>query len=313
MASETVTIYCKDQQTPTPDLVDGVLIRVFNAAGDTFITQDYTGNVIPGAVEFTLDGDDPPNTYTIRMSKVGVAFDGSIGDESKSPQSIDIYSPPAASPTGTNDFDVYGETFTRPTATNPRLCRCSGYFFKPNGGAYEDMEIEIHNQLNPTIVDGNAIMQEIHNLSVVSADSSGYVEIDLYRNGVYRVFLRGLESCTRTIYVPDASSVNIVNLVFPYVSDVIYAPTSVSIAVDATEDVTPTVYVSDGRTLTGTANEDVEYTIADESVATVAVGDVLTITGVSSGSTTLSASRIDESTVVIPDGITQTPLSITVT
>jgi hypothetical protein len=310
MASETVTIYCKDEVTPTPNLVDGVLIRVFDDAGDVFITQDTTGNVITGAVEFTLDGDDPPITYTIRMSKTGMAFDGSLGDQSKSPQSIDIYSPASQSPTGTNDFDVYGETFALPTATDPDMCRCSGYFLHTNSQPYTDLRINIYNIFNPTTVNNRAI---IGGRIDIEPDSTGFVEVDLYREGQYKVIASGIDTLPRIIYVPDASSANLVNLMFPVVSQVTYAPSSVSVAVDGTDTVVTTVYSSDGRTLTGTASDDVTYTVADEDVASVLAGsDDLTITGISSGSTTLTATRTNTS-ILPDDGITQTPLSITVT
>ena len=83
---------------------------------------------------------------------------------------------------------------------------------------------------------------------------------------------------------------------------------------DEEVDVVPTVSVSDGRTLDDASIDDVTYTVADEDVAIVSVGnDKLVITGVSTVSTTLSATRMDESIVIVPDsGVTQTPLSITV-
>ena len=126
MANETVRIFVEDQQTPTPSPIENVLVRVFDSTGTTFLTENYSD--VSGIADFTLDGDDPPNEYQIRLSKNGVAFSGSLGDDSKSPQLIQVYSPPSSAPNGKNDFTVKGETFTRPVATDPRLCRASGFF-----------------------------------------------------------------------------------------------------------------------------------------------------------------------------------------
>ena len=125
MAVETVRIYTEDE---LGDPLEGVLVRFFDD-NDAFVTQQYSSLVGGEAyAEVSLDGDDPtPVDYTIRMSKTGVAFDGGLGDSSRTPQSISVYSPPGASPPTSNGFTVVGQTFTRPTASDPRLCRCSGF------------------------------------------------------------------------------------------------------------------------------------------------------------------------------------------
>jgi len=309
MASETVQIFVEDEQTPTADPIDQVLVRVFDAAGVVFISQDYTD--VNGIADFTLDGDDPPNEYQIRLSKVGVAFDGSLGDDSKSPQLIEVWTPAASSPSGTNDFTVKGETFSRPVATDPRLCRASGFFKRADGSPYPNLDVIFTPRFKPAVVDGDSVMWgDIH----ARTDEDGYLEIDLYRGGEYSVEVETLEDCQREVVVPDASSENLVELLFPVVEQVTFVPTSVSISVGETVEVTPTVVGSDQRVLDGAAGEDVEYEAADSDVASVSVGsDTISITGLAAGSTQLDVSRRDESIVVIPDaGITYTPLSITV-
>jgi hypothetical protein len=73
MGSVTVTIQTVDDQAiPAP--LDGVLVRVFDAAGTTFITQGNTGAVVSGQVQFTLFGDGPGVNYTLRLSKAGFSF-----------------------------------------------------------------------------------------------------------------------------------------------------------------------------------------------------------------------------------------------
>lgn len=309
MASETVTIYCYDQGSA---LLDGVLIRVFDSTGATFITEGITGSVISGAVEFTLTGDNPPEQYTIRMSKIGVSFTGELGDENKSPQSITIYSPASASPTGTNDFEVSGVVATLPSATDPRLCRCSGYVVNYSGQPLADVTIRIEGIKSPLIVDDILVWGNSLN---ATTNSDGYVEVDLYREGEYKAMIAGLEDEYRPIYVPDRSSFNINHLLFTVVDSVTYSPASVSVAEDAEQDVTVTVVASDLRTLEGAASEDVTYTVADENVASVEVAeDKLVVRGIAAGSTTVTATRKDTTIVQLPEAtITQTPLAITVT
>ena len=309
MAAETVRVFVVDQQTPTPEPIENVLVRVFDATGATFITQDYTD--VNGIADFTLDGDDPPNEYQVRMSKTGVAFDGSLGDDSKSPQLIEVYSPAAASPSGTNDFTIKGETFSRPVATDVRLCRASGFFRRADGQPYPNLDLIFTPRFKPAIVDGDSVMWgDIH----VRTDEDGYAEIDLYRGGEYSVEVETLEDDQREVVVPDTSSENLVELLFPVVEQIVFDVGSVALSVGETADVVPTVIASDQRVLEGPAGGDVEYTVEDSTIASVSVqSDKIVITGLAAGSTQLNVSRRDESIVVIPDsGITYTPLPITV-
>lgn len=317
---EVVKFFLTDQSA---DPILGVLVQVFDITGTTFITQDYTVDVAGDAVaEVTIDGDAAPIQYTIRMSKTGVAFDGSQGDDSKSPQSIDVYSPAAGAPNGNNNFNIQGETFALPTATDPRMCRCSGFFKDGAGRALASLDIYLINQFLPAVVDGYGILGERLDLR---SDEDGYVQLDLYRDGIYRAMVQSLQAAEidntgaivfpREIVVPDRSSANIVDLLLPIVVGVVWDPTSVTVAAGAALDLTPTITASDFRELTGTALEDVSFEIEDTDVATVECqSDKLVITGVASGTTNLVVARLDESIVKIPDpGITGSPLLITVT
>jgi hypothetical protein len=317
MALETVKIYAWDQNG---DALEGVLVRVFDETGTTFIGQNTTALVGSDAIaEFALDGDDPPISYTIRLSKTGVAFDGALGDEYKTPQLIAIYSPPANSPTGKNDFDVKGETFERPVATDPRLCRCSGFFKDASGRPLPNLDLFFINQFRPAVVDGNAVMGERLD---ARTDEDGYLELDLYRGGIYEVYVQSIQAATvdgevftREVHVPDQASANLIILLFPVVGEVVWTPAVVSLAAGDTLDLVPLVKGTDGRELTGTAIEDAVYEVEDPTIATIQVGaDTIIVTGVLPGTTNLVVSRKDQTVVIVPDpGITGSPLAITVT
>jgi len=316
---ETVKVYVKDQSSSP---IVGVLVRVFDAAGAVFITQNYTTLVSGRAVaDFTLNGDDPPISYTIRMSKTGVAFDGNQGNASKSPQLITVYSPPALAPNGTNYFEVTGQTFTRPVATDPRLCRASGFFKDATGQPLPGMDIEIINQFNPAIVDGYGVMGAKIDLRT---DEDGYVEVDLYRGAEYHVMLQGLEAAEadptgaivfeRDVVVPDMASINLLDLLFPIVSSIDFGVASISLAVGEILPIEPVVTASDHRVLTGAACEDVVYDTEDLDVAAVyAEADRIVVTGRGAGTTQLTAVRKDQTIVIIPStDILGQPLTITV-
>lgn len=316
---ETVKFFLTDQNS---DPILGVLVRVFDAAGATFITQDVTVDVGGDAVaEVTVDGDDPAISYTIRMSKTGVAFDGSLGDDSKSPQLIEVYSPPASAPTGKNDFDIQGETFTIPTATDPLLCRASGFFRDASGRPLEGLDIEIINQFKPAVAGGDAIMGERLSLRT---DEDGYAQVDLYRNGCYSAWVQSIQAAgadpagaiafPREIEVPDQSSISLIELLFPIVDTVVYTPDPVSVAEDDSVDVDVVVTATDKRVLTGPAGDDVLYEIDDTEVATVSVQeDKLVIFGHKAGTATLTATRKDQTIVKFPAPAALASLAITVT
>jgi len=325
VAPETVKFYITDQSAAP---IVGVLVRAYTLAG-VFVTQQYSSMVGPDAVaEITLNGDTPAIGYTIRFSKDGVAFDGSLGDDSKSPQSVTIFSPASGSPTGTNDFDVQGETFVRPVATNPRLCRASGYFKDLSGRPLAGLDIKFINDFMPAIVEGNAVLGEA---LAGRTDKDGYMQLDMYRFGRYWAWVDSVNTVkdspvgsmstdaigfNRLICVPDASSINLIDLLFPIVKSVTFSPPgAVAVAVDAFVELTVVVKATDDRTLEGYADQDVLYAIADPTIASLRFEDgKLHVVGVAPGVTTLTAVRKDQTVVSIPNTpISGQPLTITVT
>lgn len=309
MALETVRVYAIDQDDAP---LVGVLVRVFDEAGTTFISQNYTATVGSDAYcEFTLDGDDPPNKYTIRMSKTGVAFDGTLGVDSKTPQIVEIYSPPGSSPSGTNWFQVQGQTFVRPVSPDPRLCRCSGFFRDIAGRPLPRLNIIFRTVNQPIIVDGAGILG-----SYVEGrtDSEGYFEVDLFRNGQYEVIVESLEDINRNVTVPDTTSANLIFVLFRYVASLVFDPTTVSLLVSAYQDVELTIKDCNGVEL-DPIDGDLSFVSSDHTVAVaqiiLATGK-LRVLGVAAGTAQITAVRADTSICVIPPELDYTPLAVTV-
>lgn len=304
MALETVQITLLDTQV-VPQPIDGVMVRVFDATGTTLITEGVTGGVTPGVVEFTLPGDVAPLQYSVRTMKTGVSI--------LSPQAIEVYSPASGSPTGTNTFQLVGTVATLPVALNPRLCRASGYFYDAAGRPLPGVDMHFIPQFDPLIVDDLGILGE---RVVARTDKTGWVQIDLWRNGIYQVMVQNQEELRRDVVVPDRNSALLMNLLFPVVALVEYTPAGpYTLAVGAELTLTPKVTGSDFRVLENNGFEDLLYEIEDTAVATLTYQSdkTLILRGGAAGATSLTASRLDLTVVVVPDpGISGTPVAITV-
>lgn len=303
MPLETVEITVQDDQI-VPSLVDDITVRVFDATGTSLITEGVTGSVIPGKVQFTLNGEDPPEMYQLRFYLNG----GSI----RSPQYIQVYSPPSAAPApATNNFTVTASMFSLPTATNPRLCRVSGYIWGPDGRPKHGIDVAFIPCFRPLIVDNIGILGERVN---AKTDKAGYIQIDLLRDGMYGVQVESQENVVREVMVPDRSSINIMHLLFPVVVAIDFGTASVGVPINGSVTLTPTITASDFRELEGTAPEDVQYVVDNPAIASVVVNqNTIVINGLSAGSTNLRVSRKDSSIVYIPDpGIDGAVLPITV-
>lgn len=303
MALETVQItILNDDVGNTP--IEGLVVRIFDVTGTTFITSATTDAA--GLVDFTLDGDDPAISYTLRGSKTGVVFPNPVG--------FDVYSPPANSPTGTNTFEVEAHVVEMPESVNPYLCRVSGYIRRADGRVLPGLDVHFIPCFDPLIVEGAAILGE---RVYARSDSKGYVEFDLYRNGMYSCVVESLEDLQRDITVPDAPAVNFADLVFPVVASVTFDPPGpLALNEGDTQDVVVTVTTSAGVVLSGPAFGDVGYTPDDADVASAVQADggsVLRIVAGSPGSTTVRAIRLDESIVHVPDpGISGGELDVVV-
>jgi hypothetical protein len=292
MSFESVDVYVKDS-TPAEDPIEGVLVRVFNQAGSTFFTQSTTDS--DGHVGFTLE----TLTYSIRLYKLHVGF--------QQPQTLQVLASPAV-----NTFDVSGEVFVLPIATDPRLCKCSGYFRDVSGAPKAFLDIHFIACFDPILLDGDGIVTE---RQAIRTDENGYASIDLIRNAQYNVFLQEFEDQPREIVVPDRSSVNLPDLIYAVVDEVVLDPVApYAMLVGEQLTVTPTVLTSSYVELTGTAMRDVSWSSSDEAVLSVQPdSDVLTLTARSAGTAQVQAERRDQTIIRIPNTpIVGLPADVTV-
>lgn len=291
MALETVLITVLDTEL-SPNPVDDVVVRVYDSTGTTLITAGTTGTVNPGEVEFTLDGDADGELYQLRFYI--------SGGEIPSPQYIEVFSPPANAPTGANNFEITASLFTLPPATDPQLCRASGYVVGPDGKPRRGIDIHFIPTFKPMVVSDKAVLGE---RVAIRTDEDGYVQVDLFRKSAYYATVESHENIQREIAVPDRSSTNIAHLLFPIVAAVEYDPTGPhSVAVGAVLELTPTVIASSFAELCDVADDDVEYTIDDITIASVTIlSDRIEVRGLAPGVTNLRVTRRDTSILYAPD------------
>lgn len=303
MALETVEIHVVTDDLVPLDLED-VVVRVYDSTGTTLETSGTTD--ADGLVEFTLDGDvDPGVRYQLRFGISG----GSI----VSPKLIDVWSPAADSPTGTNNFEVEAHVFSLPEAINPRLCRVSGYVRSPSGRPRKGLDIHVIQTYNPLVVDNQLILGE---RVAVRTDDQGYVEFDLWRTGHFDVLAEGMEESTRAVVVPDRASIGLSDLLFPYPKTVSFDPAGPwTMGVGDTLELIPVITASNYQVLVGPANEDVEYTSSDTTVMTVGVTEEhVVLKALAAGSANLEVRRKDSTIIYVPDpSISGQPLAVTIT
>jgi hypothetical protein len=215
---------------------------------------------------------------------------------------------------GLNVFDVVGEPLVLPLSTDPRLCRCSGYFRELNGEPKRFLSIRFTAEFDTVILDEAAV---VANEKYVRTDDKGYVQIDLIRGAKYTAKIEDMGAYQlRCIAVPDTGSTNLPDLLFPIVEQITLDPEGpYSIAVASEITVTPTVLDSTGRPLTGTALQDVTWKVTDPTIALVtpATSTTLVIRGLAAGTTQLTVERLNTSIIKIPaTPILGQPVDITV-
>lgn len=293
MSYEPVDFYVVDQnQSP----VEGVLIKVFNQAGSLVYSETTTDSA--GLASLLL----PTNDYSARFYKQHVSF--------SQPQLFTVLAAPS-----TNVFDVVATVYEPPTPTDPRLCKATGYFRSVTGAPHAYLDMHFQGNFDQFIVDGDGV---VDCKDIVRTDKDGFVCVNLYRGAEYMVIMECLEDCPRLIKVPDAPNVNLADLLFPVVANVVFDPVGPFTILGVGEaydlEITPSVYDSTGRLLEGTSVTNVTWKVEDESIAVVTVGtDTLTLRGIAAGTTNLTAERLDKSIVKIPDsGISGQPIGITV-
>lgn len=293
--AETVYIYVSDAAVDG-EPVDNVFVGLYDNTTKALLQSDMSGSGEEASGQTTFTNVDP-GTYEIRIqpSFPSAVVDGKV-------QRIVVLDAPT--PPLSNIFDVAVTSVGLPTATNPRLCRCSGYIVDMAGDPVPNALIRFSDCKTPILEHQSESPYSMKIVSPVSrtitTDSNGYTCIDLYRKASYTVYMSGFENLFRTVDVPDLAAVNLGDLLFPIASSVEYYDAGTKL--NPTQSPTTTVSLADGGkqlTITLTlrsgvlgATEAVRLVTSDESVLAVAMaGDQLTIIPVAAGTATITPER----------------------
>lgn len=335
-----VNFYIKDTSL-SPQPIQGVVVNIYNATTLAFITGGTT-NVL-GAAAFLLPGTGLGQAYEVRLFKSGVSF--------SNPLTITVLEP--VTPPNSNDFDVSGTVYTLPTATDPRLCRCTGQFIGLNGAPVNNTLVRVMAILGagsltpqattpdlppelvepppnpPTLLSGFQVPKVLDGKMVASdtlearTDANGRVSIDLIRNGQYFACFAGEEDVLWRFTVPDRASVNLVDLIHPAPSTLTWnssdAPGNVvSVAVGATVNVRFGILFTNYLTYSKNLGFLISFTNSDDAILSVlydAANGQLTLTGKSAGVSSITTSILPNMTPArIPDYSLVAPaLAVTVT
>lgn len=175
-------------------------------------------------------------------------------------------------------------------AAAPSLCRVSGYVRDVSGTVLPGVIIRVRHCYKPMTADGDSLI--LRERREFKTDSNGFVQFDVYRESTVHVTLDNREDLTLERDVPDASSIDLVAWLFPYiVSTVLDNPTPIALEVGGTESLTLTATMSDLTTVT-VPSSALTVTMGNSAISSVASGVLL---GVAAGSTTATITDIDQS------------------
>lgn len=301
MALEDVTVYV---ETTTGNAVNGVYVGLHDSSTKTklaFAYSNVAGSVTFPAVESTTNS----GVYELRIAP---PFPADITNGNV--QNITVLTAPVAPLQNSFTLKVTPEAL--PTAVNPRLCRCSGYFVDSTGAALNGVSLHFMEEklpqlqyvASPSDYETTVIVPSKRSVITTKSTSSGkdgYASIDLYRDGTYTLFMEGFDNAPRTVQIPDSSAANISDVLFPVVSTVEYteggvklAPTaspSVAVTVGASKELAFEVLLRSG--VVASAGE-VTFTSGDATLVKVsadATGKTVVLTGLIAGQTTVTVSR----------------------
>jgi hypothetical protein len=283
--------------------VEDVVVRFYSEDGATFVTQAQTD----AEGELALDLEDA-TTYWVRFFKIGYQFESKL--------TIDVDSGAAS-----NTFDVEAVDLTvLPPSTVPILCRVGGYVAGGDLTPRPGITFTFVLTGSPRVASGRVmVLQDL----IAVTDADGWLEVELVRGATYDCTIEGQDDCVYRVKVPDRTSINVTELIWPYLTELVYQQygvdvTSVTVAAGATVDidvfvrfssgvVTPFKY--DGDATWRDVDAYVSLLMEDDGIATrtVAAG-VMSITGVAAGATDLTATlrpgleaeRLPEPTRTLP-------------
>ena len=250
--------------TSPPLVLHDVIVRIYNQAGDQFITQlvsDENG-------EITYD--IPDGTYWVRMYKKGYSFQSKALIE----VTAGLY----------NQWLIVGNNLTElPPSSAAGICRVSGFVVDAQGAPSHLPIITFALPSEIRVMGGNLLGTE---KVICQPDANGYVEVELIQNATYSVTMASISDEVLEAKVPPEQACNITDLLYPR-GITTPLPSSLTITADTKTSTGVTVLASSRLPLPdtdiGLSATSLISVQADTSISTVVESGTLYVTGTTPG------------------------------
>lgn len=269
-----------------------------------------TDNAVAGVFQTGEDGKAsfllPVGVYEVRAFHFGTDFGP--------PRTIALLEEaPEADGTPINTYFLYGARFQPTDSLDPAICVAHGFFRTAGGLPAKNLDMQFTGKFTPMLVDGAAILPD---KVVTKTNEKGWAFVPLLRGGIYHVVIEGAEDTVRTVYVPDARSWSLPDLLYPRIDRVVFTPSISAVTMRVGEQMTTgaEVYASDGRKLASTT-DDANWRVSDSSVLSMEVlSDRVVFRALKVGVAVVSVLRTDSSVPSLPAvAVGNTPVTVTVT
>jgi hypothetical protein len=285
---------------------------------ENVVVSFYDPDTLDLVTTATTDGDGeasvslPDATYEVRSFKRGYAIPVSqiVVDENAD----------------TNVFDTVAENLTAlPVATDPRLCRCTGVFVNYENRPTPGVTFRVMAKADPLgqtpkTVDSRLVFSSE---MAFQTDAEGKVSLDLIRGGEFYVTFSGEDDTTWLMVVPDRSSANLIDLIFPATVSLDWdqddAPSNaVALAVGEFATVHMSLLFTDFRQRTEELTKWIQLSNSNDTTIRMGFsndGSAVLIEALEAGTAEITAELLDDLLPIrVPDySLTTVPLQVTVT
>lgn len=224
-----ITIEVRDNLNPT-SAVEGVVVRVYNQAGDSFVTQLTTDS------SGTVTTDVPDATYWVRFYKSGYSFQSKLLIEVDAAE--------------TNSWLITANDLTElPPSGADGICRVSGYLIDAQGAPSHLPILTFMVPIGKRIMGRNIIGTE---KIAAQPNSDGYFEVELIQNLKYEVVMASISDEVLTVKVPSLQACNITDLIYPMGKLLSSLPSTATVTVGEDTEVSVSLGASSGISLPDT-------------------------------------------------------------
>lgn len=278
-------IHVTDGINPVPN----ALVFIYTGDGKQRITYSQTSE--EGDAEFQLPTSCDGIKYQVRVYKSQYSFQ------------LPSYLLLKPEDDGTSISIIRASKMDLPLSTDARFCRLTGFFRSINGAKAVGLNMMFTPDFNPTVVEGAGIIKDT---VYIKTDQSGYATVDLLRGAVYNCSLDGVEASRQKVYVPDALSGNLVDVLFPYVTALVFgAEMPIRVPKNTTVRVPVSCIVSNYRQVQPASDYITWQDSNPENVGSYIEnnqdGDFLVLSGKEVGTNTITLFRRNVDYVRIPD------------